>query len=78
MNIFVNPDKEVLDKVLRRPTLKFKEIKKIVKPIIKKVKTRGDKALIKFAHEYDHVELENLVTSPDELRNAEKEVSPKT
>ena len=69
------PSRDKWEKVLRRPVKNFKEIKKIVNPIIKKVRQKGDKALKKFAHEYDHVELKELLVSRQEMQVAENHVS---
>ena len=70
MQLLVNPSPEKWKKQLARPVQKTKEINKIVKPILKKVQKNGDKALRKFAHEYDHVQLESLVATPEEIQAA--------
>ncbi|WP_154856335.1 histidinol dehydrogenase [Cyclobacterium xiamenense] len=69
MKILINPDTKTWNKELARPVHKMKEIEKIVKPIMKKVKRQGDKALKKFALEYDHVEIDSLLVE-DAERNA--------
>ena len=61
MKVLINPSKEDLNSALRRPTKKLKNIKKIVKPILKNVKNKGDRALIKYSMEYDHVQLSDLI-----------------
>jgi histidinol dehydrogenase len=75
MQLLVNPSPEKWKKQLARPVQKTKEINKIVKPILKKVERNGDKALKKFAQEYDHVHLDSLVVSEAEIQAAEKLVS---
>lgn len=72
MNIYTNPSPEDWEDILKRPTQQFKKIEKIVKPIIKKVKKKGDKALKQFALEYDHVELDDIKVSNAEINKAEK------
>lgn len=67
---------EEVEKALVRPSYNFSKIEKIVAPILEKVKRGGDKALKKFALEYDHVELESLWVSEKELQTANKKVSP--
>jgi histidinol dehydrogenase len=52
-----------------------KKINKIVKPILEKVARSGDKALRKFAEEFDHVELDSLLVSPEEVNAAKELVS---
>lgn len=74
MKIFRYPKRKDWDELLIRPTQDFKSIKKIVKPVIKKVKQKGDKAMKKFALEYDHVDLDHMLATREEVANAEKEV----
>ncbi|MDF2158060.1 histidinol dehydrogenase [Algoriphagus sp. CAU 1675] len=75
MKILINPGKETWKKELARPVFKTKQINKIVKPILRKVKRNGDKALFKFAHEYDHVDLESLLVSAEEIKAAADSIS---
>jgi histidinol dehydrogenase len=70
MQLLVNPSPEKWKKELARPVHKTKEINKIVKPILKKVERNGDKALKKFAQEYDHVHLESLLVTETEIQAA--------
>ncbi|MEX2513246.1 MAG: histidinol dehydrogenase [Cyclobacteriaceae bacterium] len=77
MKILVNPDKKIWKKELARPVHKVKEIEKIVKPIMKKVKRQGDKALKKFALEYDHVEINNLLVTKEEILAACSQIDQK-
>lgn len=74
MKVLVNPSKSTWKKELARPIRKMKEIEKIVKPIMQKVKRQGDKALRKFALEYDHVEIHELLVTQEEILAAISEV----
>jgi len=74
MKILVNPDIHTWSKELARPVQKMKDIEKIVKPIMKKVKRQGDKALRKFALEYDHVEIEQLLVTQEALDTAGQKI----
>jgi histidinol dehydrogenase len=76
MNILVNPEEKVWKKAVERPVFKTKQINKIVKPILRKVKRNGDKALIKYAYEFDHVELDNLLVPQSEIKAAADKLSP--
>ncbi|TDQ18672.1 histidinol dehydrogenase [Algoriphagus boseongensis] len=75
MKLLVNPSPEKWKKQLARPVQKTKEINKIIKPIFEKVERSGDKALKKFAHEYDHVNLENLIVSEEEIKASKNQIS---
>jgi len=68
MKILKNPIKSSWSTELARPIFKTKAINKIVKPILKKVQRSGDKALFKYALEFDHVQLDSLVVSPAEIK----------
>lgn len=75
MNILKDPSAELLEGALRRPTVKLKNIKKTVKPILKTVKEKGDRALFKYNLEYDHVQLNNLLVTKKEIEAARNHVS---
>jgi histidinol dehydrogenase len=74
MEIVKNPPREDWARYLQRPSVKLKKVRKIVKPIMEKVKRNGDNALIKFALEFDLVHLDNLAVTPEELKAAAAEV----
>lgn len=76
MKTILNPSRSEWTKSLKRPVQKTKEIEKIVKPILRKVKRSGDKALKKFALEYDHVQIKNLLVSAEEVVKAKDAVDP--
>lgn len=73
--VYQNPDEEILKEALSRPVQKLKKIKKVVKPILKSVKNKGDIALIKFTREYDHVDLDHLQVSDSEIEAAIQKTS---
>lgn len=75
MKLLINPSTEKWTKHLARPVQQTKKINKIVKPILEKVARSGDKALRKFAEEFDHVELDSLLVSPEEVNAAKELVS---
>lgn len=77
MKVLINPSKEELKSALRRPVKKLKNIKKIVKPILKSVKNKGDRALLKYSLEYDHVQLSELIVSKEEIQQGCEQVDPK-
>lgn len=68
MRVIISPSKKEWKKELARPIQKIKEIEKIVKPIMRKVQRQGDKALKKFALEYDHVEIKTLLVNREEIK----------
>jgi histidinol dehydrogenase len=75
MKLLVNPGSEELALALERPVKKLKNIKKIVKPILKNVKTKGDRALKKYNLDYDHVHIEQLIVEREEFEAADATLS---
>jgi histidinol dehydrogenase len=75
MRKIINPSKLEWKKELARHVQKTKDIEKIVRPIMRKVKRLGDKALKKFALEYDHVEIKTLLVGREEIKAARDFVS---
>jgi histidinol dehydrogenase len=70
MKLLVNPSPEKWQKHLARPAMQTQKINQIVKPIFEKVKKSGDKALKKFAKEFDQVRLDSLLVSTEEIQAA--------
>lgn len=77
MQIIKYPEKEIWANLLTRPTARLKDIEKKVKPILKKVKKKGDKALFSYALEFDKAVLSDLLVSEAEIEEAKKLVSRK-
>ncbi|MDN4164826.1 histidinol dehydrogenase, partial [Cytophagales bacterium LB-30] len=74
MKVIKYPERADWAMLLQRPVKEYKTIKEVVKPILAKVKAKGDLALKKLALEYDHVELDTLLVSPQEIKEAAKRV----
>ena len=60
--------------MLRRPTLNMAALSEKVGVILKNVETNGDKAVIEYEEQFDHVKLESLTVTPEELKEAEAQV----
>lgn len=65
------PDKKTWSTKLTRPTADAKEIEKTVKAILKNVKAKGDKAIKRYAEEFDGVKLKSLLVTREEIKQAE-------
>lgn len=76
MKIVQYPESKEWGDLVKRPGIDEKSIRKIVKPILKKVRKNGDKALRKYTYEYDHVKLDEILVSPEEIEAATEKVSP--
>ena len=70
MKIILNPSPEKWQKHLARPAMQTQKINQIVKPIFEKVEKSGDRALKKFAKEFDQARLDSLLVSDEEIQAA--------
>ena len=74
MKKILYPDKVVWKEMLRRPTLNMAALAEKVGVILKNVETNGDKAIIEYEEQFDHVKLESLTVTPEEMKEAEAQV----
>ena len=74
MKKILYPDKAVWKEMLRRPTLNMAALSEKVGVILKNVETNGDKAIIEYEEQFDHVKLESLTVTPEEMKEAEAQV----
>ena len=74
MKKILYPDKAVWKEMLRRPTLNMAALAEKVGVILKNVETNGDKAVIEYEEQFDHVKLESLTVTPEEMKEAEAQV----
>jgi histidinol dehydrogenase len=67
MQVFNNPPKELWDNIISRPAMDIAGVAEKVRPILQAVKAEGDAALLRFAKQFDGVELQSLVVTSGEL-----------
>lgn len=70
MKTYINPDKKLWDGLCERPEIDSRDIDALVNDVFRSVKELGDKALFKYALEFDKLELNSLsfpVRNIDEL-----------
>ena len=60
--------------MLKRPTQNVETLFENVGAILKNVKANGDKAVLEYAAKFDHVELDSLAVTPEEMKEAEAQV----
>ena len=60
--------------MIRRPTQNVETLFENVGTILKNVKANGDKAVLEYASKFDHVELDSLIVTPEEMKEAEAQV----
>lgn len=75
MEFFKYPSQEQWSGILKRPALETESLFDTVREIIDKVRAGGDSALLEYASTFDKVNLESVIVTDSELKEAENRVS---
>jgi len=67
MKTYNKPNKDQWEELTKRPVINEEQLTQAVTSIVSDVKQNGDKALVKYAHMFDGVELESLEVSSQEI-----------
>ncbi len=76
LNIHIYPEREQWDALLRRPTKDAAELEAAVGEVLRMVREGGDEALRELEWRFDHVRLQDLEVSQQEMDEAIESVSP--
>ena len=74
MKKILYPHKDSWSEMLRRPVLNMETLRETVAGVLGRVKAEGDKAVIEYEEKFDHVKLESLTVTPEEMKEAEAQV----
>jgi histidinol dehydrogenase len=75
MKKIINPNKKDWAKLMQRPAVEQEELFTLVNQIFAEIKKDGDKAVKKYSHFFDKVDLEKLAVDEKQLKDASKNVS---
>ncbi|BDD05322.1 histidinol dehydrogenase [Aureibacter tunicatorum] len=75
MEKFIEPNINDWPELISRPVKNFDDIKKIVQPVLDKIKHEGDSALKEFTQKFDGAEINDFLVSTEELDKASSLVS---
>ena len=75
MKIYTNPLPETWKGLCKRSQMNQVKLMSEVKDITRMVMLKGDKALLNFTKRFDGAELKNILCTPEELKESEKNVS---
>lgn len=75
MDIVLYPTQEEYEALLRRPHKDAADLRATVTAVLDDVRRRGDRAVLEYEQKFDHVRLEALAVSREELDRAESSVS---
>ena len=76
MNVIQYPKREDWDGLLKRPVMNVDTLRETVRRVLDDVKARGDQAVKDYGRQFDHVELESLAVTEEEMEEAASLVSP--
>jgi histidinol dehydrogenase len=65
------PGRKEWQEIINRPVFENASLEKVVKKILEKVKTKGDKAVRKYTKDFDGVKVKKLAVSEKEIKAAE-------
>jgi len=74
MKTIIYPDKKEWPSLCQRPGIEKTDLEDIVSNILKSIKSDGDKALMRFAKEFDGITLSSLKVSGDEIIESSSKV----
>ena len=74
MKKILYPQQSDWSELLKRPTQDVSTLFENVSAILKNVKANGDKAVMEYAEQFDHVKLESLAVTLEEMKEAEAQV----
>ena len=75
MNIIKYPTREKWASIVERPHLDVTELNQTVANVLADVKTRGDEAVKGYELKFDHIDLDSLDVTEQEMKEAEAKVS---
>jgi histidinol dehydrogenase len=75
MKKIINPNKKDWAKLMQRPAVEQEELFTLVNQIFAEIKKDGDKAVKKYSHFFDKVDLEKLAVDEKQLKDVSKNVS---
>ena len=70
MKVFENPSKEIWDDLSSRPTFSWEEIARQIRPVLNAVSKEGDQAIRNYTKRWDHVDINDLLVSQNEINAA--------
>lgn len=76
MQIIINPDKSVWDKMCERNAPSDDKVIESVRSIVAEVRHSGDEALRRFAHDFDHADITDIELSAEERKQLVAKVTP--
>ena len=77
MNVIQYPKREDWDGLLKRPVMNVDTLRETVRRVLDDVKARGDRAVKDYERQFDHVELECLAVTEEEMEEVDRRLREK-
>lgn len=77
MKILINPERKDWPEINKRTVFENEELSAICKEVFNSIAKSGDKALLEYTKKYDNVDIEQLIVSDKEIKEASEQVSEK-
>ncbi|MDF1546793.1 MAG: histidinol dehydrogenase [Bacteroidales bacterium] len=77
MKILINPERKDWPEINKRTVFENEELSAICKEVFHSITKSGDKALLEYTKKYDNVDIEQLIVSDKEIKEASEQVSEK-
>ena len=75
MKIYSYPEREQWAEIIARPHLDVSQLHTTVSSVLDDVRTNGDAAIIRYEEKFDHVSLQSLRVSQEEMEEANRLIS---
>ena len=75
MNVIKYPEKEQWEEIVKRPHLDVTQLNQIVADVLNDVRLRGDEAVKGYELKFDHVDLESLAVTDEEIKQRLTEIA---
>lgn len=75
MKVYRYPSRQELPSLLKRPTKNAADLNAVVADVLSDIRQRGDEAVREYEKKFDHVDLQELAVSAQEMQEAEGLVS---
>jgi histidinol dehydrogenase len=75
MKVYKYPSREHWPEIIQRPVTENASLQKTVIAILNNVKEGGDKAVLRYTHQFDGAKIEDMRVTDNELQNARSSVS---
>ena len=75
MQIFRYPLLNQWEQIVKRPLMDYSAKAEVVRDVMQNIREKGDAALREYTHKFDHVDIENPVIAPEDIKSSADQLS---